>query len=171
MLNIGFFASSKNSLKDKYYNQVNELLRSIKNIKRINKAVYGGGNTGIMGMVHDVFKDNIISHNLEKWKVYDDENIHPDILNRQRGILESSDVFIVLPGGVGTISELFDCIMMNDTNSFSKNKPIIIYDCDNYYSELYKFIENLYQTGASKKCDSLFISSDVNMIVSIIEKI
>ena len=167
MPNIGFFSSSKNELKNKYSSQILDLLCEIKKINEVKSAVYGGGIKGIMGLVYNVFKDNIISHNLEKWKEFDTENIHPDILSRQKAILDDSDIFIVLPGGVGTVSELFDCIMLNDTNAFSK--PIIIYNCDNYYTELYQFIEKLYSTGATKKSELLFISSDINEIVNIIK--
>lgn len=167
MPNIGFFSSSKNELKNKYSSQILDLLYEIKKLKEIKNAVYGGGIKGIMGLVHTVFNDNIISHNLEKWKEFDTENIYPDILSRQKAILDDSDIFIVLPGGVGTVSELFDCIMLNDTNAFSK--PIIIYNCDNYYTELYQFIEKLYFTGATKKSDLLFISNDINEIVNIIK--
>ena len=166
MVNIGFFSSSKDSLKNKYNDDIIKLLEKIKNRTKIHNAVYGGGKTGIMGIVYDVFKDNIISHNLEKWKVSDNENIHPDMLARQRAIIESSDIFIVLPGGVGTVSELFDCIMMNDTEQF--NKPIIIYNIDNYYDELYNFLGKLYNIGASKKSNILYCNDNIDDIINII---
>jgi len=57
--------------------------------------------------------------------------------------------------------------MLNDTNAFSK--PIIIYNCDNYYTELYKFIEKLYSMGATKKSDLLYISNNISDIVNIIK--
>jgi len=166
-MNVGFFSSSKDIVKNKYCNKIVELLNKIKNIKKIKNAVYGGGTIGVMGLVHSVFKDNIISHNLEKWQISPLENIHPNIMIRQKAIIESSDFFVVLPGGVGTVSELFDCIMLNDVNDFKK--PIIIYNCDDYYTDLYKFINKLYEEGASTKSDLLFISSDIDMIIDIID--
>ena len=88
------------------------------------------------------------------------------MLSRQRAILEDSDIFIVLPGGVGTVSELFDCMMLNDVGSYSK--PIIIFNPDNYYDEMILFIEKLYNNGASKKSELLVVSSDNNTIISYI---
>jgi uncharacterized protein (TIGR00730 family) len=165
-MNIGFFSSSKEIVKNKYCNKIVELLNKIKKLKNVKNAVYGGGNIGVMGLVHSVFKDNIISHNLEKWQISSSEHIHPNIITRQKAIIDDSDLFIVLPGGVGTVSELFDCIMLNDTDEFKK--PIIIYNCDNYYSDLYKFINKLYEDGASTKSDLLFISDDIDIIINII---
>ena len=165
-MNIGFFSSSKEIVKNKYCNKIVELLNKIKETKKIKNAVYGGGKNGVMGLVHSVFNNNLIAHNLEKWKISDNEHIHPNIITRQKAIIDDSDLFIVLPGGVGTVSELFDCIMLNDIEEFKK--PIIIYNCDNYYSDLYKCINKLYDEGASTKSDLLFMSDDIDTIINII---
>ena len=166
MVKIGFFASSKNEMKDKYNDDVNNLLNGINNLNIDITAVYGGGSNGIMGLVYEKFKGKIESHNLEKWKEFPNETIHSNMFDRQRGILENSDLFIVLPGGVGTVSEMFDCIMLNDTSSFSK--PVIIFNCKDYYTDLFNYIDKLVSEGASKKQGNLYISSDVITICNII---
>jgi uncharacterized protein (TIGR00730 family) len=165
MVNIGFFASSKDCMKIQYKEQIMNLLLEIKKLPGIDKVVYGGGTTGIMGLVREVFNDRIVSHNIEKWKEFDDENIHPDIITRQRALIENSDLFIVLPGGVGTVSELFDCIMMNDTKSFEK--PIFIFNCNDFFTDLLNFIEKLYTSGASKKSNNLLYSiKEVDLFIN-----
>jgi uncharacterized protein (TIGR00730 family) len=164
MINVGFFSSSKDCLKTKYSEEIMKLLLEIKKLDKIKNVVYGGGTIGIMGLVREVFNDKIISHNLEKWKEFDNETIHPDIISRQRALIDNSDLFIVLPGGVGTVSELFDCIMMNDTKSFQK--PIMIFNCDDYFTDLYNYIEKLYANGASKKNSSLlYIEKDIGLFI------
>ena len=165
MVCIGFFASSKDCMKVQYHDQIMELLLEIKKLPNIDKVVYGGGTIGIMGLVREVFCDKIVSHNILKWKEFDDETIHPDMFTRQRAIIENSDLFIVLPGGVGTVSELFDCIMMNDTKSFEK--PIIVFNCNDFFTDLLNFIEKLYTSGASKKSNNLlYCEKEVNNIIN-----
>jgi uncharacterized protein (TIGR00730 family) len=166
MVKVGFFSSSKDLMKDKYYDDIMLLLEILKTNKNITKVIYGGGNTGIMGMIHNVFSDMIVSHNLEKWKVYDDENIYPNIMERQKALLLDADLFIVLPGGVGTISEMFDCIMMNDTGNWEK--PVILYNCCNYWTNIYNVIKEIQDIGASKPQKLLYMSDNPKEIMELI---
>lgn len=167
-MRLGIFSSSKDLLKNKYYKEINELLLKLNDNDNIDKVVYGGGKIGIMGMVHNIFmpSNKIISHNLKKWQEYPEENIYDNMFDRQRAIIEDSDCFLVLPGGVGTLSELFDCMMLNDTESCKKN--VIIFNCDGYYTELYQYIEKLHNMGSTKKSDMLFISDNINDIINYI---
>ena len=166
MVKVCFFCSSKDSIKEKFYVQIIELLNLLKTCDKIEKVIYGGGSIGIMGLVRETFSDKIISHNLEKWKEFEDENIHPNIMERQKALILDSDIFIILPGGVGTISELFDCIMMNDVNSFSK--PVIIYNCNNYWTKLYNVIQEIVESGASKPQKMLYITDNSKEIFDLI---
>lgn len=80
--------------------------------------VYGGGNSGIMGLVANEF----LSHNrsvigVRPTKLIKDESKHHGITqlievesmhDRKAKMIELSDIFIALPGGVGTLDEIID---------------------------------------------------------------
>ena len=51
----------------------------------------------------------------------------------QRKILmiKKADIFIILPGGFGTLDELFEILTLNQLNLY--NKPVIIFNISNYW--------------------------------------
>lgn len=57
-------------------------------------------------------------------------------------LIEESDALIFMPGGVGTIYELFTAIESKRSGEF--NKPIIIYNSNNYFDKLLLFMEGMY---------------------------
>ena len=64
-------------------------------------------------------------------------------------IIKNSDAIIVLPGGFGTIYEIFTAIQSKICDEH--NLPIIIYNSCNYYDELIKFIEETYKLNFAKE--------------------
>ena len=50
---------------------------------------------------------------------------------------ELSDAVISLPGGVGTWEEFFEALAWNQLGIYSK--PIVLFNVDGYYSELFEF--------------------------------
>ena len=53
---------------------------------------------------------------------------------RTNSLYKESDKILILPGGSGTISEIF--AMLEDYRTIESNKEIIIYNQDNYYSDI-----------------------------------
>lgn len=144
-MKLAFFCSARENIRNQYENQVIELLQFLNDNKPFTHVVYGGGDVGLMGTVYTFFKNKKIieSHNLEKWRFEENpnENLYTSILKRQKMLLLSSDAYIILPGGAGTISELFDAIILNEIEH--KNKPIIIFNCDSYYDKLIELIKDM----------------------------
>ena len=67
----------------------------------------------------------------------------------RKGLMESlSDAFIILPGGLGTLEELFEMWV----GRFLKfhNKPIVILDPFEFYNPLHDFIDELQRQGFVK---------------------
>ena len=80
--------------------------------------VYGGGNVGLMGVVADAFLEKgaqvygVIPEYLK-----DRELAHPgltelkivaDMHERKAAMARMADAFVALPGGVGTLEEIFE---------------------------------------------------------------
>jgi uncharacterized protein (TIGR00730 family) len=61
-----------------------------------------------------------------------------DIIERKRLMIEKSDAFLVLPGGLGTLDELFE--VWTGLQVGSHTKPIIIANWGGYYNELLAFL-------------------------------
>jgi uncharacterized protein (TIGR00730 family) len=106
--------------------------------------IYGGGNKGIMGAVANAVleKDGkvvgIIPKVLTEWEhqhqglteLHEVEDMHI----RKRMLYEKSDAAIILPGGYGTMDELFEILTWNQLNIHSKK--IFILNTSGFYDHL-----------------------------------
>ena len=106
--------------------------------------IYGGGNKGVMGAVANaVLEKNgkvigIIPKIFTEW-----EHQHPgitelheveDMHSRKRMLYEKCDAAIILPGGYGTMDELFEILTWNQLNIH--DKKIIILNTSGFYDHL-----------------------------------
>ncbi len=60
---------------------------------------------------------------------------------RKQTIETISDAFVALPGGIGTMDELFECMV--DKQLGLHTKPIVILNMDGYYDKLVEFLHQL----------------------------
>jgi len=96
--------------------QVHQLMDLL--IQQDFDLVYGGGKTGLMGIIANQFLENgqkVIGVRPEK--LIKEEHAHGGLTDlvvvkgmheRKAKMIELSDVFIALPGGVGTLVEIID---------------------------------------------------------------
>lgn len=117
--------------------------------------IYGGGGYGIMGAVASAcLKYNgkvigVIPKVLTDWEkqhtslteLHEVENMHV----RKRMIYEKSDAAIILPGGYGTLDEMFEIITWNQLKIH--NKKIIVLNSDGFYIHLIKHLEMMQEQG------------------------
>ena len=83
-------------------------------------------------------------------------------------LLLNSDMYIILPGGAGTLSEFFDAFILNEIEN--KNKPIIVYNCDGYYDKLYELVFDMVENKNSfTNHNFLYFSNDDDNIISYIK--
>lgn len=108
--------------------------------------VFGACNNGIMGIAYnaalnnggevtgicpEIYKDDFKNLNCRT------ELLTNSISERTDKIIEESDVLLFLPGGIGTIYELMTAIESKRSHEF--DKPILIYNSNNYFDELLDF--------------------------------
>lgn len=159
--------SSASTEIDPYYCSI---ARSISNhLARLGyDLVFGAASSSMMGVCYDEFRKQgreIYAYTTEKYK--DDlENlddayhyINDTTFDMKKNMFENSDLIVVLPGGIGTLSELMSYIEENRSND--KNIPIEIYDEgeDNYFEPLLQTLRSMKSKG--------FISSDINNLFTI----
>jgi uncharacterized protein (TIGR00730 family) len=117
--------------------------------------VYGGGNKGIMGAVANASLDaggkviGIIPQLLLEWEAQHTgltELIVTDSMHSRKMLLyEKCDVAIILPGGMGTLDELFEMLTWN--NLKIHNKKVYILNQHGYYNALIALLDTMDQQG------------------------
>jgi uncharacterized protein (TIGR00730 family) len=117
--------------------------------KRNITLVYGGGKVGLMGDIADAVMEGngqvigIIPEVLLSWeqqhKGITDLRVVADMHVRKKLMYELCDAAVVLPGGNGTLDELFEMLTWNTLKIHSKK--IILLNCANYYDHLVAHIK------------------------------
>jgi uncharacterized protein (TIGR00730 family) len=113
--------------------------------------VYGGGNVGLMGIIADEVlrlggeATGVIPKALLDMEVghYELTRLHVvrDMHERKSMMAELSDGFIAMPGGIGTLEELFEALTWSQLGFH--DKPIGILNVDGFYNGLISFMQHL----------------------------
>jgi uncharacterized protein (TIGR00730 family) len=75
----------------------------------------------------------------------DEQVITPDLAARKTVMLDRSDAFLTLPGGLGTLDELFEVWTLASLGFH--HKPMVIIDADGCYGGLLRWISELVPAG------------------------
>ncbi|NKE64861.1 TIGR00730 family Rossman fold protein [Ramlibacter sp. RBP-2] len=112
------------------------------------QLVYGGGNNGLMGVVADATLEaggrvvGIIPHALvdREFAKLDCTELHvvDNMHDRKRMMAERADAFLALPGGIGTLEELFEVWTWRQLGYH--DKPVGILNAQGYYDPLLAFL-------------------------------
>ena len=141
--------------------------------KRGHTLVFGGGNTGMMGSCARGVHDNdgySIGISPEWINIFEplceecSEFIYVETMDeRKNKFLENSDAFIISPGGIGTLDEFFEIITLKKLKQH--NKPIIIFNVDNFFGKMFEMIDEMAEKGFLYKQEELFkIATDIDEI-------
>lgn len=141
-------------------------------------VVFGGGKVGLMGAVANGAMQNggeaigIIPHFLNAKEIAHDgitEMIRVETMHQRKTLLnELSDAMIALPGGFGTMEELFEMLTWAQLGLHSK--PIAILNTNGFYDSLLALIQTMVDKQFLKKeyQQMLLFSDDIN---DLLEKI
>ncbi|MDB5767283.1 MAG: Lysine decarboxylase family [Collimonas fungivorans] len=113
--------------------------------------VYGGGNVGLMGIIADevlrlggratgVIPQALLQKELGH-KGLTQLHIVKDMHERKAMMADLSDGFIAMPGGVGTLEELFEVFTWAQLGFHQK--PIGLLNVDGFYDGLLQFIQHM----------------------------
>lgn len=116
--------------------------------------VYGGSNTGLMEVLAKSAKENgamimgVVPTKLEEnGKVSDllDVSFHSVNLSDRKDIMvQEAEVMVALPGGIGTLDEVFH--VMASCSIGYHDKRVIFYNIDGFWNDLLAFLERLEAT-------------------------
>lgn len=144
------------------------------------RLVYGGGSLGLMGAVADgcleaggevvgVIPDFLMGLELGHRGVTQLEVV-PDMLSRKQRMAELSDGFVTLPGGIGTLDELFE--MLTWTRLGVHRKPNGLLNVDGFYDDLIAFCHRTQVEGgfiSAENAANLIVADSVSDLVERLE--
>jgi uncharacterized protein (TIGR00730 family) len=113
--------------------------------------VYGGGNVGLMGVIADahlraggevvgVIPKSLMDRELGHTGITD-LRIVGSMHERKQLMVDLSDGFIALPGGIGTLEELFETFTWLQLGFHTK--PCGILNVDGFFNHLQAFLQNV----------------------------
>jgi hypothetical protein len=142
--------------------------------------VFGGGRLGLMGAVAKAAIEangsviGIIPKGLTSREPIQQQltelYVVDDIIERKRMMIEKSDAFLILPGGLGTLDELFE--VWTGLQVGAHKKPIIIANWGNYYNQLLAFLKQADDHGFlnGDHLRGAEVINDIDGIVSTLKK-
>ena len=117
--------------------------------------VYGGGRLGLMGVVADaVMEAGGEAHGVIPQALVDLEVAHTGLTElhfvanmheRKAKMTDLADAFLALPGGIGTLDELFEAWSWNALGYHKK--PLCLLNVDGYWEGLIEFIDHATESG------------------------
>ena len=120
--------------------------------------VYGGGNVGLMGVIaNEILRLGGEATGVIPQALMDKEVGHSkltrlhvvkDMHERKALMAELSDGFIAMPGGIGTLEELFEILTWSQLGFHEK--PIGVLNVDGFYDGLIDFLQNQVVQGFVK---------------------
>lgn len=137
--------------------------------------VYGGGNVGLMGEIANAVLQaggeviGVIPEALAVREVAHEKltelHVVKNMLERKALMAELSDGFIALPGGYGTLDELFE--MLTWTQLGMHTKPCAILDIEGYYQKLLDFLAQMVEMQFLKAANHkmLLVETDPNVLL------
>jgi uncharacterized protein (TIGR00730 family) len=170
MKTITIFSSSKENLRDVYKENVTRIITNL-NLNKY-KIAYGGGSTGLMGIIRKQWKGELISSNVEKFVEtgFTDTFVFDNMVDRQKKLVELGDCYLIFPGGIGTHYEMLEVITKNDIKE--SNKPIFILNTDGIFDCLINHLEKLKKEGFITRSFeelNIYITSDPDILINIID--
>ena len=146
---VAVFCGSKHGNNPLFTQHAVELGKHLAMLKL--KLVYGGGKKGLMGVLADSVLQNggsvmgVIPKVLTEWE-HQHEGLTelavvPDMHSRKKMMYDMSDAAIILPGGMGTLDELFEMVTWNQLKIH--DKKIYVLNSAGFYNHLFNHMRQL----------------------------
>ena len=154
------YCGSSSQVAQHYKNSAHDVGTGL--ARRNIRVVYGGGHVGLMGIVADAALaaggrvTGIIPEHIRVQEVQHDGLteliVVPDMHTRKRLMVERSEAFVILPGGLGTLDEAFEIIIWKKLKLH--NKPIFLFNENGYWDEMMELIDKTIMEGFSQPADA-----------------
>lgn len=157
MKNLCIFCGSSGGSHPGYIALAKEIGKLL--VKHNIGLVYGGASVGVMGaiadsvMLHGGRVIGVIPQSLVDYEVahhgLTELHIVADMHERKKMMYEKATAFLSLPGGMGTLEEMFEVLTWTQLSYL--NKKNYIYNYEGFYNALLSYLKHSHQEGFIKK--------------------
>ncbi|MEQ1748618.1 MAG: TIGR00730 family Rossman fold protein [Prosthecobacter sp.] len=155
-MRIAIYCGSSRGLDPIFSNAAAELARYL--VQQGIGIVYGGGNVGLMGVIADaalaaggevigVIPESLMAKELGHGGV-SELRVVRSMHERKQLMVDLSDGFIALPGGFGTLDELFETLTWLQLGFHGK--PVGLLNVSGFFDHLLTFLDHMSDTGFLK---------------------
>ena len=143
--------------------------------------VSGGGRVSMMGAVASAARAGgahtvgVIPRHLVPYEVADhdaDELVVVDTMRERKRIMDDrADVFVALPGGIGTLEELFE--VWTSASLGMHDKPVVVLDPSGFYEPLWRYLDTLADAGFVRRAalDVLHRVTTVDEVFAVVDEL
>jgi uncharacterized protein (TIGR00730 family) len=168
------FCGSAIGNRPQYRQKAIDLAREL--VKKGYSLVYGGSDIGLMRVIADtVLSEGGIVKGVMPHLLAGREIVHREVTEmiftetmeeRKRVMGELSDCFIVMPGGIGTLDELFEVMTWNQLEI--SVKPIALYNVEGYWNDQIRQLDHATSEGFIRQehRDALIINDDPAILMN-----
>ena len=176
MQKIGVYLSSKENLPENYVQAAREVGELIGRTGRI--LIYGGARKGLMEVLAQSVKQHggriygMVPEIIEKRGLVSDALDVTfrcvDLSDRKMMMNRESDVLVALPGGIGTLDEVFT--VMANTVIGIRHQPVVFYNVDGCWDTLLAALDNLFEQGlvSGSPSDYYSVAHNIQELASLI---
>ena len=166
-------SSSRDEINKEYLELAEKVGQELK--KYNYDLVFGAASTGMMGKTTKYF-NNIYSYTVDKYT--DDlkninskkEYILKTTFDRTKKMYKDADLLVLLPGGTGTLAELFG--ILEENRSINNPKKYIIFNYNHYYDKALELIDSCIKNKFNSKDikDYYKVVTNIKDLIKEIEK-
>ena len=148
-MKIGIFCSANDNIDPLFFTKTEELGRWA--AENGHTIVFGGCNMGLMECVAKAAKEAggmtigvVPSKVEERGRLSDHLDVHipcADLTDRKQLLMLQSDVFVALPGGIGTLDEVFT-VVASATIGYH-GKRVVLYNINGFWDSLIALLDDL----------------------------
>lgn len=177
MASIGVFCGSSTQISKTYLDVAADVGTEL--ARRGHRLVSGGGSVGMMGALvaasraaggrtYGVIPEVLYGREIADVDS-DDLIVTTDMAERKNRMVDASDAFLVLPGGIGTMDELFE--VWTTAHLGLHRKPIVLLSTDGFYDGLMSYVDTLVRQRflSPESRDLLRVTEEVPAAVDILE--
>lgn len=174
--NVAVFCASASGVDPAYQTAADDLGRALA-MHNIG-VIYGGARVGLMcavaesalahggrvvGVIPEVLVDLEVAHNgITELHVVDTMHTRKALMG------EKADAFLIMPGGFGTLEEMFEVLAWQTLKLH--NKPIVLLNINGFYDHLLAFLEHAVTKGMlkQKSLEILLVANSVQEALALV---
>ena len=157
MEKIGIFCSASDAISPNYFEKARELGTWLGENRKT--LIYGGANLGLMECIAQAARQSgatimgVVPTKLEEQGAVSDLldiTFRTDNLSERKDVMvRESDVLVALPGGVGTLDEIFHVVAAASIGYHTKK--VILYNIDGFWDGMISFLNELEEKHFSRR--------------------